>query len=335
VKLTLDKLAGHLNAGLADAYLISGDEPLLMGEAVDAVRACARGRGFTEREVFAIERGGGSTWEDIMSSAQSLSLFAERRIVELRMPTGRPGSGAAALLRLIDATGPDLVLIVVTDRLERDVQSAEWVERLQERGVWLPIWPVERARLPQWLRERCRRSGVVADEEAIMLLAERTEGNLLAAQQEIDKLALLNPGSPLGAAEVAASSGDSARFDVFRLGEAVQAGDAARALRILDGLKAEGAEPVLVNWSLARELRGLEGLARGEAPAARGWQRPSAAMDQARRRAPRLPYARLIARCARADRQAKGLAAGDAWDEMALLAVELCGLRTLHYFPND
>jgi DNA polymerase-3 subunit delta len=334
LKLTLDKLEAHLAAGLAPVYLVSGDEPLLVGEAVDAIRASARARGFSEREVFFIERGGG-TWEDIAISTQSLSLFASRRMAELRMPTGRPGAGAGTLLRLIAAAGPELLLIIVTDKLEREVQSAEWVGGVQEHGVWLPIWPVERARLPQWLRERCRRAGVVADEEALQLLAERTEGNLLAAQQEIDKLALLHPNARIGAQQVAASSGDSARFDVFQLGDAVQAGDAGRALRILDGLRAEGAEPVLVNWSLARELRHLSALARGEAPAARGWQRPSAATDQARRRAPRLPYGRLAARCARADRLAKGLATGDAWDEMALLAVELCGLRTLNYFPND
>jgi DNA polymerase-3 subunit delta len=335
LKLTLDKLDAHLAAGLAPVYLVSGDEPLLVGEAVDAIRARARARGFSEREVFFIERGGGSAWEDIATSAQSLSLFASQRMVELRMPTGRPGAGAGTLLRLIAASGPELLLIIVTDRLEREVQSAEWVNGVQERGVWLPIWPVERARLPQWLRERCRRAGVGADEEALQLLAERTEGNLLAAQQEIDKLALLHPNARIGAQQVAASSGDSARFDVFQLGEAVQAGDAGRVLRILDGLRAEGAEPVLVNWSLARELRGLEALARGEAPVTRGWQRPSPGLDQARRRAPRLPYGRLAARCARADRMAKGLAAGDAWDEMALLAVELCGLRTLNYLPND
>jgi DNA polymerase-3 subunit delta len=335
LKLTLDKLDAHLAATLAPAYLVSGDEPLQVGEAVDAVRARARADGFTERAVFFIERGGGSSWDEIATAAQSLSLFAERRIVELRMPTGRPGAGAAPLLRLIEATGPDLLLIVITDRLERELQSAEWVNAVQERGAWLPIWPVERARLAQWLRERCARAGLKLDDEAVTLLAERTEGNLLAARQEIEKLVLLHPERRIGAQEVAASSGDSARFDVFQLGEAVQAGDAERVLRILDGLRAEGAEPVLVNWSLARELRGLEAMARGAPPPGRGWQRPSAAADQARRRAPRLPYARLTQRAARADRMAKGLTTGDAWDEMALLAVELCGLRTLHYLPND
>jgi DNA polymerase-3 subunit delta len=164
------------------------------------------------------------------------------------------------------------------------------------------------------LRQRARAAQLALSEQAIAMLAERCEGNLLAAQQEIDKLALLLPrGAAVGAGEVAASSADSARFDVFQLGEAVRAADAARALRILGGLQAEAAEPVLVLWALLRELRALQAGARSEG----------------RTLVPRLPFARLTARAGRADRMAKGLARGDPWDELALLAVELCGLRTL------
>jgi DNA polymerase-3 subunit delta len=314
MKLTLESLPAQLEQRLLPAYLVSGDEPLQVSEAGDLIRARARAAGFAEREVFFIERAA-SIWEEARQAAQSLSLFASRRTVEIRLPTGKAGvAGGAALQRLIAAAGEDLLLLVITGKLERDTQSAEWVRALEARGAWLPIWPVNRAQLPQWLRQRARAVQLVLEEPAAALLAERCEGNLLAAQQEIDKLALLLPaGTRVGVAEVAASSADSARFDVFQLAEAVRAADAARALRILGGLSAEGAEPPLVLWALLRELRARQ------AGAATGG-----------RAGPRPPVARLIARASRADRMAKRLLTyGDAWDELALLAVELCGVRTL------
>jgi len=313
VKLTLETLRSQLAGPLLPVYLVAGDEPLLVGEAVDAIRERARTAGFGERQVFFIERAN-SVWEAVRQQAQALSLFASRRIVELRMPSGKPGvAGAAALLQLIAAAGEELLLLIVTGKLERETQASEWLQALQQRGAWLPIWPIERARLPQWLRSRFAAAGLSVSDEALALLAERSEGNLLAARQEVDKLSLLLPaGSTVSIAEVAAGSADSARFDVYLLGEAVRARDAARALRILAGLAAEGSEPVLVLWSLVRELRALQ--ASGGAP---------------QRGRPRLSYARLAARAARADRMAKGLSAGDPWDELALLAVELTGVRVL------
>jgi DNA polymerase-3 subunit delta len=314
MKLSLDELPAQLAQRLLPAYLISGDEPLRVGEASDLIRARARAAGFEEREVFFIERAS-AVWDEVQQCARSLSLFANRRVIEIRMPTGKPGvSGAAALLRVIAAAGDELLLLVITGKLERETQGAEWVRALQARGAWLPIWPIARAQLPQWLQVRFRAAGLRADEEAIELLAERSEGNLLAAQQEIDKLALLlPPGAAVSATEVAASSADSARFDVFQLGEAVRAMEPGRALRILAGLQVEGAEAPLVLWGLLRIMHGLQ--ASGAGPAGRA--------------GPRLSFARLAARAARADRMAKGLERGDAWDELALLAVELCGLRPL------
>ena len=314
MKLSLDELPAQLAQRLLPAYLISGDEPLRVGEASDLIRARARAAGYGEREVFFIERAS-AVWDEVQQSAQSLSLFANRRVLEIRMPTGKPGvSGAAALLRVIAAAGDELLLLVITGKLERETQGAEWVRALQARGAWLPIWPIARAQLPQWLQARFRAAGLRADEEALELLAERSEGNLLAAQQEIEKLALLlPPGAAVSATEVAASSADSARFDVFQLGEAVRAMEPGRSLRILAGLQAEGAEALLVLWGLLRIMHGLQ--ASGFSPAGRTGPRPS--------------FARLAARAARVDRVAKGLERGDAWDELALLAVELCGLRPL------
>jgi DNA polymerase III subunit delta len=304
LKLTLENLPAQLERGVAGAYLVSGDEPLRVGEATDLIRARARAVGFAEREVFFVERAS-SIWEQIELAAQSLSLFAPRRLIEVRLPTGKAGvAGGAALQRLIGAAGDDLLLLIITGRLDRDTQNAAWVRTLQERGAWLPVWPVEIGRLPQWLHARARAAKISLSEDAATMLAERCEGNLLAAQQEIDKLALLaTSGVAVGVKEVAASSTDSARFDVFQLAEAVRGADCARALRILGGLQAEGAEPPLVLWALLRELRSMQGS--------------------------RVPIARLIARAARADRMAKGLLPQDPFDELALLAVEMCGVRTL------
>jgi DNA polymerase III subunit delta len=314
MKLTLEGLGGQLAGRLLPIYLVSGDEPLLVAEATDAIRARARALGFTEREVFFIERSS-AVWDEIRQAAQSLSLFSSRRMVEIRMPGGKPGiAGAAVLLQLFQAAGEDLLVLIIADKLERETQSSEWMQALQQRGAWLPIWPVERSRLPQWLRSRFAAAGLTAAPDALALLAERSEGNLLAARQEIDKLAMLLPrGATVSVAEVAAGSADSARFDVFQLGEAVRAGDAARALRILGGLRAEGTEAMLVLWSLARELRAQQ----------------SSAPAGARGRTQGLSFARLAMRAGRVDRMGKGLSDGNPWDELALLAVELTGLRTL------
>jgi DNA polymerase-3 subunit delta len=302
MKLTLEALPAHLAGSLLPVYLVSGDEPLLTGEALDAIRARARAAGAQEREVFFIERGN-AVWDAVLNAAQSLSLFAARRVVEIRMPTGKPGTaGAAALARLLAAAGEDLTVLIATDRLDREVQEAAWVRLVQERGAWVPVWPVELARLPQWLRGRLAGAGLSADEEALGLLAERSEGNLLAAKQEIDKLALLLPrGSRIGVAEIIASSTDAARFDVFQLGEALRARNAARSLRILASLRAAGAEAPLVLWAMLREVRAGAG-------------------DVGHART-----LRWIARAVAADRLTKGLASGDPWDELCWLAVELCG----------
>jgi DNA polymerase-3 subunit delta len=190
------------------------------------------------------------------------------------------------------------------------------------------IWPVDSHRLVAWLKGRCRRLKLEASDEALELLAARTEGNLLAAHQELTKLTLLAPEGRVTPDTVLASVADSARFDVFRLGEAVLAGETARALRVLAGLRAEGTEPTLVLWALSRALRDVWSARGGGQPPA--WQqRHRAALEQALRRASRLPFAALARRAARADRMIKGRVAGDAWDELALLAADLCGPRAM------
>ena len=306
MKITADKLPGQLADRLLPAYLVAGDEPLLVTEALDAIRARARAQGFDEREQVFIDKSA-AVWEHALGVIQTQSLFASRRILEIRMASGKPGHGAASLLKLIAAAGDDLLLLIATGRLDRDAQGGEWLQAVQQRGAWVSVWPIEAAQFPDWLRRRLRAAGLELAPDAVSLLAEATEGNLLAAHQEVEKLLLrYGSGARLGLDELVDAFGDSARFDVLRLTQAIGVGDAARALRVLAGLRTEGDEPVRVLWWLTRALR--TGQAAGQRT---------------------VPMGRLVARAARVDRVAKGQAHGDAWDELALLAAEMCGRRTL------
>jgi len=312
MKLSSDSLSRHLEQQLLPAYLISGDEPLLAGEAADAVRARARAAGFTEREVHFMDRG--ADWEAVRTAVNTLSLFAARRLIEVRLPSGKPGtSGARTLVAVLDSLASgDVLLLILTGRLDRDAHSSEWVRAAESRGAWVSVWPLPAERMPAWIESRSRRLGLNLEREAIGLLAERTQGNLLAAQQELDKLALLAPHGRIGAAEVLASSADSARFELRALTDALEGGQCARALRALAGLRAEGTELPLVLWAAIRALHAPQTGPR-PAPAPR----------------PERELARLRRRALRADAMAKGRMSGDAWDELALLAAELCGRPAL------
>jgi DNA polymerase-3 subunit delta len=328
LKFNSDTLLSHLEQQLLPAYLISGDDPLLTAEATDAVRARARSAGFTERETHFMERGG--DWNDVRASANNLSLFAERRIVEIRMPTAKPGNtGSAAIVSLLESRDPDRLLIINTPKLDRDAQGSEWVRAVETHGALVQIWPVDASRLVGWLRTRAKRLRLNAEDEALEILAERTEGNLLAAHQELEKLRLLVQGDRVTAEDVFGSVADSARYDVFQLGECALAGDTARALRMIEGLRAEGVEPTLVLWSLSKAVRDLWGAIHGGSGGGRSWGRQSAALEKGQRRAAQLSFGRLTVRAARADRMIKGRETGDAWDEMALLAMDICARPAL------
>jgi DNA polymerase-3 subunit delta len=333
LKLTFDTLRTHLDGEPARAYLVSGDEGLLVGEAADAIRARVRRAGFEEREVHFIERV--ADWDGVRASSNNLSLFGARKLIELRLPSGKPGVGGSnAIVDLLKDVSPDNVYLMITGKLERESQSAAWVKAFEAAGAWLPVWPIELAKLPQWLRARAATLGLALDEDAVRFIVERTEGNLLAAHQELEKLRLLVPRGAKEPAQIdlataQAGIGDSARFDVFQLGEAALAADVPRALRILAGLRSEGVEPTLALWSLSREVHSAWGTTQHDGSGARTWQRPSAGLENAKRRAAKLPWARLSVRTSRADRMIKGQQRGDAWDEMALLIIEFAGRRAL------
>jgi DNA polymerase III subunit delta len=327
LRLSADQLPASLARGLAGIYLVSGDEPLLVGEAADAIRAAARAAGYAERTVFFIDRS--FAWDELRHSSQSLSLFAERRLFELRMPSGKPDKGAQQLVELAAQPPPDVVCLVVTDRLDKKASDAAWVRAVEKQGVWVPVWPVETAALPAWLRARAKMLKVEIEPAAAQLIVERVEGNLLAAKQELEKLSLLADGEPISADLVLRSVGDSARYDVFQLAEAAAAGDGARALRVLLGLKSEGVEPSLILWALVRELRGLwqarerdrlRSTVRGS-----GWNLAATPSPRALSRLKKLPLARLLKQAGHTDRVIKGLAMGDAWSALTGLTGSLAG----------
>jgi DNA polymerase III subunit delta len=263
MQLRLDQLAAHLQKGLRPLYTLWGDEPLLAQEAGDAIRAAARMAGHTERQVHHVS-GAHFNWSGLLGAAQEMSLFADRQLIEIRIPSGKPGKeGAEALQRYTQALSEDVVTLVHLPRLDRQQQASAWFMALDAAGVSIRIDPIDRKALPAWIAQRLAAQGqrVPSGEEGQRLLAffaDRVEGNLLAAHQEIQKLVLLYPAGELSFDQVERAVLDVARYDVFKLGEAVLAGQVKRALRMLDGLEAEGEAAVLVHWTLAEDIRALK-----------------------------------------------------------------------------
>ena len=263
MQLRLDQLGAQLAKGLKPVYTLHGDETLLAQEAADAVRAAARAAGFSERKVFTVS-GQHFDWSSLLGAANAMSLFADRQLIEIRIPSGKPGKdGSEALQRYCEALPDDVVTLVQLPKLDRQQQASAWFTALDAAGMSVRIDPVERRALPQWIAQRLAAQGqrvedAEAGQQTLSFFADRVEGNLLAAHQELQKLALLYPPGPLTFAQVEASVLNVARYDVFKLGEAVLAGQVARALRMLDGLQAEGEAPVLVHWTLAEDIRAMK-----------------------------------------------------------------------------
>lgn len=329
MKLSTENLSSHLQRPLLPAYLISGDEPLLAAEAADAIRAKARASGFTERQVFFAERG--FDWNALRMESQSLSLFAERRIIELKLPTAKPGEGGEVLEEFLQRPSPDQLLLVLSAKIDRTTQKSGWVQAFEQKGCWIQVWPVDAARLPAWITMRMRQRGLEPDAAAAALLAERVEGNLLAAQQEVDKLALLVPPGRVDAATLAQVVANSARYDVFQLADAALAGDARRALRILQGLRGEGAELPLVLWSISRAVRSvwreLTPASKPSAPLPYWLQQQNAHAATAAKRLGKKSIPALLSAAAKVDRTIKGRHRGDPWDAMTFLVARLAGVK--------
>jgi len=333
VILAADKLEADLARALAPVYVVSGDDPLLCNEAADRIRSAARASGFSERTVFTVERG--FDWQELAAAGASMSLFAERRLLELRMASAKPGTAGAKALSAYAASPPDdNLLLILAPRLDKSALRTSWVRALDGAGVVVQVWPLDRRQLPRWIASRMRAEGLRPAPGAAELIADRVEGNLLAADQEIRKLALLLGEGNVSEEQVARAVTDSARFDVFGLVDAADAGDLGRSHRILAGLRGEGVEPVLVLWALARELRALAGVSwqlsqggvEGDAMRRAGiWPRrqPLARRVLARHPLPALHH--LLRRTANVDRVIKGSAPGRPWQALADLVTAIAG----------
>ncbi len=335
MKLKPDQLKSHFAKSIAPVYLVSGDEPLQVGEVCDAIRARARELGYGGREVMYVETG--FDWGELHAAANSLSLFSERRIIELRLPTGKAGdAGSKALVEYAQRPADDAVLLVITGKLDKAVMASKWVGALDKVGVVVQVWPVEVRQLPAWINQRMRAKGMRPDAESAALLAERVEGNLLAAAQEIEKLFLLYGSAPLNAHAIAEAVVDSARFDVYGLVDSALAGDAARAARMLNGLHSEGVEPVLVLWALAREIRSLAqmaydiqtGTAADQVMAAhRVWDARKPLIKSGLKRNTLIQWQAMLRHAGQIDRIIKGVTPGSVWNEMLQLVLLMSGTR--------
>ncbi len=330
MKLPLRRLPSHLQGQLAGFYLVGGTEPLLAGEALDQIRDAARAQGFEDRELHTV--GAQFPWAELEAGSSNLSLFGTRRILEIRLPSPSPGTQGGRVLRaLAEGQSPDcLVVVGVTGRL--DARTA-WVKAADASGVLVEVWPVDRSELPRWIGERSAALGLRLTAGAAALLADRVEGNLLAADQELKKLALTISDGQVDEDAVFEAVANSARFDVFRLSDAVTDGDAARAVTVLDGLRAEGVDPVRVCWALSREIGRLTRLKsavqQGEnidrALLRHGvWRRRMPAVKRALGRFDARRLKALLARAARTDTTVKGRTPGDPW--VALTALVLAAV---------
>jgi len=335
MQLKAEMLDAHLGKGLQPLYVISSDEHLLSLEAADKIRAAARAQGFAERDVLTVERG--FKWGQLQAANNSMSLFGDRKLIELRIPTGRPGKeGSQALQDYVAAPNPDNVTLITLPRLDWATQKSAWVGALQKASVYIDIPLVERNQLPAWIAGRLKAQGQSADPQAIEFIVDRVEGNLLAAYQEIRKIGLLFPEGTLTFDQVRDTVLNVARYDVFKLNEAMLAGDTARLVRMMEGLKGEGEPLPLVLWTVTDEIRTLLRLQSGMEQG-----RPlGALMKELRIRGPRerligLALQRLqgsvlrqaLQDAAQADRIVKGLRApahaGDPWDALMQLALRI------------
>jgi DNA polymerase-3 subunit delta len=336
VRLDSEELPQRLARGVDALYTIVGEEPLLALEAGDRLRATARAAGFAERRLLVVESG--FDWGSLAAEGASLSLFAERRMIELRIPNGKPGTaGAQALIKYCARLPDDTVTVVHLPALDWKAAQAEWVLALDHAGVLVEAKTVHRSRLPAWLAGRLARQKQTADDATLAFIADRVEGNLLAAWQEVQKLALLLPQGLLEHEEVRKAVLDVARFDISALSEALLGGDTTYYVRILDGLQSEGAGLPLVLWTLANDLRAAYMARAAMDRGAQAFQALKDArifgprrnlMEQALRRwrLPQLEAALLHA--GEIDRTIKGLGRGDAWDELRRLGLRLTGPST-------
>jgi len=337
MRVQAQQLTAKLQQNLAPVYLLSGDEPLQLGEAADSVRSTARQAGYSSRQIM--EVGPRFDWNQLAQEANSMSLFAEQKIIDLRIPSGKPGrDGSAALSAYCKRIPDDTLLLITLPRLDKSQLSSKWFKTLDMAGVSVQIWPVDRQRLPAWIKQRMSATGLSPESGVADILADQMEGNLLAARQEIEKLLLLHGAGKISVDQLRNAISDSARFDVFALVDSALAGNSGRCARMLSGLRAEGLATPVVLWALAREIRAMANISRSIA----NGTRPEQAMAQARvwssrqplvrkglQRLPAKGWEQLLSHCQYTDAVVKGAVRSDPWLLLEQITLAMCGISVL------
>ena len=334
MKLNFTQLSSHLNKTLQPVYFISGDEPFQIDESVRLIREAAKVQGYTEREVYHVDRG--FDWDQLSQSAGSMSLFSERKVIEVRIPTGKPGDkGSKALVAYTAQLPEDNLLLIVSGKLDSNQTKSKWFKALDAVGATLAVWPLEIQQLPAWLKQRMQLRGLQPTEDALTILAEQVEGNLLAADQELEKLRLLYGEGPVTADQVLDAVSDSARFDAFALVDVALQGDAVRVSRILHGLKSEGEDVLHILGALMYQLRMLEKMAGAVAKGQRLeqvfsqyriWDKRKIVLSAGLDRHGLKRWQAFLLVAGRIERMCKGLATGKPWDELLQLTLRIAGV---------
>lgn len=330
MKLRSDQLAASLSKSLLPIYLITGEEPLQLGEAADEIRLAARKAGYIQREVITIDNG--HEWPQLLDEASSLSIFADQKLIELRMSNVKPGVEGGKALQAYCQQMPEqtVLLIIATGKLDAAAQKSQWFQALDAAGGIVQVWPLLGRDLLDWLQRRAARKGMDVDAEAVKSLAMRVEGNLLAAAQEIEKLYILHGHARIDQVMIEADVADSSRFDVFKLTDALLQGKTTRAIKILNNLRAEAVAAPVVLWAIAKELRVLCAIKPGVSLEAvfkkySVWDKHKQHIQQAAARLSNAQWQKLLRQCAQADRQIKGQADGDCWETLFVICLAFCG----------
>ncbi|NRB38763.1 MAG: DNA polymerase III subunit delta [Pseudomonadales bacterium] len=332
MKLKSQQLASSLQKGLAPIYLISGDESLLVQESCDLIRAQCRQQGFSEREVFHVE--GQFKWDDVLLSANSLSLFADKKLIEIRFRNAKLGKdGSEAITQYLQSPSPDAILLLVLPKLDGASTRSKWYKSVEKEGVTVPIWPIERSALPRWIQQRLQEQNLKASDEAVEFLADNVEGNLLAAKQEIEKLRLLTNDNVIDLTMMMSLISNSSRYTVFNLVDKCLSGNPQAAMRTLQGLKSEGIETTLILWSLTREIRTLhriqfaqqQGLPLGQVMRnERVFESRQRLFQQALSRLPLRKLETLLRRARSIDQSIKGIKSESPWMQLEQLTLHMC-----------
>ncbi len=334
MRIQPEQLTTALKKSLAPVYLVCGDEPLQVGEAADEIRACSRNAGYSVREVLVAE--GNFDWRQLALEADSLSIFSEKKIIDLRIPSGKPGAeGAKALIEYCKHIPEETILIISSSKLAAQAQKSRWFQDIDKVGAVIQVWPLQGSELLKWLQRRSRKKGMQIEQDGLKALASRIEGNLLAASQEIEKLFILHGSGPISQQAVEEMVADSARFDVFILLDSLLSGRINRAIKILRGLQAEGIVEPVVLWALSREARQVfqikkeieQGLRKETVLAKyKVWDKRKPLVEKALNRLGLTDLQNILLLCAKADRQIKGQLSGNSWETLFEICLGFCAM---------